>query len=121
MPVARIFTVHPERTVTLSKQLESEGYSVEIVRPESPHTPADLEIDFEVWPEQRALYRAAELAERLHADVCVAPGLELTRPEPAEQQGTPSQALPIAAPTPEVKKPTPELVRQEAATPAPVP
>jgi hypothetical protein len=129
MPVARIFTVHPERTVTLSKQLESEGYSVEIVRPESPHTPADLEIDFEVWPEQRALYRAAELAERLHADVCVAPGLDLNRPEPAKDQASSAQALPVEAQSPaatpatpsEVKTPAPELVHQEAATSAPTP
>lgn len=107
MPVARIFTIHPERTDTLARQLESEGYSVEIVRPESPAAPADLEIDFEIWPEERALYRAAELAERLHADVCVAPGLDLNRleaqhqPGPVQQTGTgPAQVLP---PVPEVK------------------
>lgn len=122
MPVARIFTVHPERTDALSKQLQSQGYSVEVVRPESPAAPADLEIDFEIWPEERALYRAAELAERLHADVCVAPGLDLNLPEPAKQQAHSTQALPIAAQPPltlpEVEAPAPEPVRQDTATPA---
>ena len=127
MPVARIFTVHPERTVTLTKQLESEGYSVEIVRPESPAAPADLEIDFEVWPEERALYRAAELAERLHADVCVAPGVDLGRPEPAKDPATKPtqsrQSLHVVSQSPaaEVAPPKPtQPIQQEQPSPATV-
>jgi hypothetical protein len=129
MPVARIFTVHPERTVTLTKQLESEGYSVEIVRPESPAAPADLEIDFEVWPEERALYRAAELAERLHADVCVAPGVELGRPDAAKEPATqpkpsqPRQSLHVVSQAPAAELATPEPaepIQQEQPDPSTV-
>jgi len=130
MPVARIFTVHPERTDALLKQLESEGYSVEIVRPESTAAPADLEIDFEIYPEEHALDRAAELAEHLHADIAVAPGVELSRREAVEQPATksleplPAPAPQPAAPTAQIEAPVqleasaPGLVRQADTSPA---
>lgn len=124
MPVARIFTVHPERTDALLKQLESEGYSVEIVRPESTAAPADLEIDFEICPEEHALDRAVELAEHLHADIAVAPGVELSRREAVEQPAAKSvQPVPAAAPNPmavpaaQAEAPAAQL---EASSPGPV-
>ena len=38
-------------------------------------SPADLEIDFELCAEPDALSRASELADQLHADVAVSPGI----------------------------------------------
>ncbi|HEX7288227.1 MAG TPA: hypothetical protein VF532_18720 [Candidatus Angelobacter sp.] len=87
MPVARIITDHPERTDALSRQLETQGYTVEVVRRRAAvAAPADLEIDFEIWPEESVLDHAATLAEELHADVAVAPGLELESMEAAPPQ-----------------------------------
>ncbi len=121
MPVARIITVHPERTDALLRQLEAEGYSVEVVRPESAAPPADLEIDFEICPEEHALERAVELAEHLHADIAVAPGLDLNRTEPVEQVAAQSlQPVPAAEPEPPVPPFEEPAAPVEASVPEPV-
>jgi len=76
MPLARIFTHHPERTTVLSEQLQQQGYRVEVVDPDQKHlAPADLEIEFETCERADVLDRAADLASQLEADVAVAPGV----------------------------------------------
>jgi hypothetical protein len=126
MPVARIITDHPERTDALSRQLETQGYTVEVVgRRAAVAAPADLEIDFEIWPEERVLDHAAGLAEELHADVAVAPGLTLETTEAAPPPSHSAAVEPQAsAPLPPVQFAEPEPVPAEPAplanlTPAP--
>src|SRR5580765_7558099 len=76
MPLARIFTRNPERTADLSRQLQQQGYSVEVTSPDQAHlAPADLEIAFEVCERADVLERAGDLAAELGADVAVAPGV----------------------------------------------
>jgi hypothetical protein len=76
MPLARIFTHHPERTAALSSQLQEQGYTVEVASPDQAHlAPADLEIEFEICERADVLERAAGLADELHADVAVASGV----------------------------------------------
>ncbi|MGH9568760.1 MAG: hypothetical protein ACRD4F_03935, partial [Candidatus Angelobacter sp.] len=83
MPLARIVTVHPEYTEALSRQLEKEGYTVEVASPEdSSAVLADLIVDFEICPEEQALPRATEVAEQLHCDVAVESGFHLESPLP---------------------------------------
>lgn len=121
MPVARIFTVHPERTDALSRQLKSQGYTVEVVPPDTAvGSPAELEIDFEIWPEESVLEHAAELAEELHTDVAVAPGLALSRTEDAPSQPASStvQAPQDNAPMPAVELAQPETAQVEQTTAA---
>src|SRR5436189_5374714 len=75
MPLARIFTRNPERTTDLSRQLQQQGYSVEVVSPDQAHlAPADLEIEFEVCERADVLERGGDLATELGADVARAPG-----------------------------------------------
>ena len=82
MPVARIFTSHPEYAASLSGQLQAQGFTVEVMRPGDAHlSPADLEIEFEVYDQQRALERAAELASRWQSDIVVFPGAVQPRPQ----------------------------------------
>ncbi len=87
MPLARIFTHHPERTAALSSQLQEQGYTVEVVGPDQAHlSPADLEIEFEICERADVLERAAGLAEELQADVAVAPGaIQQAMPETKAQ------------------------------------
>ncbi|MGZ4867030.1 MAG: hypothetical protein ACXV7C_07380 [Candidatus Angelobacter sp.] len=76
MPLARIFTRNPERTADLSTQLQQQGYSVEVTRPDQANlAPADLEIEFEICERADVLDRAADLASELGADIAVAPGV----------------------------------------------
>ena len=76
MPLARIFTHHPERTAALSSQLQQQGYTVEVASPNQANLPpADLEIEFEVCERADVLERAAGLADQLQADIAVAPGV----------------------------------------------
>lgn len=76
MPLARILTRFPEHAGALSQELRHRGYTVEFSNPElAGKAPADLEIDFEICAEPDALSRASELAEQLHADVAVSPGV----------------------------------------------
>jgi hypothetical protein len=87
MPLARIFTRHPERTAALSSQLQEQGYTIEVVSPDQTYlSPADLEIEFEICERADVLERAAGLAEELEADVAVAPG--------AIQQAVPESKAP---------------------------
>lgn len=82
MPLARIFTRNPERTVDLSSQLKQQGYKVEVVSPDHKHlAPADLEIEFELCERADVLERAADLANELEADVAVGPGILQAAPE----------------------------------------
>lgn len=82
MPLARILTRNPEQAGALSNELRQHGYTVEFSNPESAgKPPADLEIDFEICAEPDALSRAAELADNLHTDVAVSPGV-LVMPKP---------------------------------------
>jgi hypothetical protein len=116
MPVARIITDHPERTDALSRQLETQGYTVEVVRRRAAvASPAELEIDFEIWPEESVLDHAANLAEELHADVAVAPGLKLEKIEvPSPQPSLSATEGPQAsAPLPPVQFAEPEPVGAE--------
>src|SRR5438309_7190540 len=60
MPLARIFTHHPERTTSLSEELRQQGYQVEVRSPDQTHlAPADLEIEFEICDRADVLKRAA--------------------------------------------------------------
>lgn len=104
MPLARIITFHPDETGVLSQQLQSQGYSVEVVSPdEIVVRPADLEIDFELFPAGHALKRAAEVAQHLNTDVAVAPGLP--------EQTLPGKVVPEPA--------TPSLIEEPASQFAP--
>jgi hypothetical protein len=97
MPLARIFTRNPERTVDLSSQLQQQGYKVEVATPEQKHlVPADLEIEFELCERVDVLERAANLANELEADVAVGPGILQAAPEPAIQPSFPSVARPVS-------------------------
>ena len=133
MPLARIITLHPERTSALSEQLQQQGFNVELARPEETHIqPAELEIHFELCDQQQVLNRAAELARQLGAEIVVfpnaveappkpAPVEEIRRPEPIIatplvqelQQPKPVMAPPIFSTTAEL----PASVRQDE-TPA---
>ncbi|HKD79269.1 MAG TPA: hypothetical protein VKH81_06210 [Candidatus Angelobacter sp.] len=101
MPLARIFTHHPERTAALSNQLQQQGYTVEVVSPDQAHlSPADLEIEFEICERADVLERAAGLADELHADIAVAPGV-IQSPEPAQRPApVQSSAVPEAQKAP---------------------
>jgi hypothetical protein len=93
MPLARILTHHPERATALAEQLQQQGYRVEVCRPDQPNlSGADLEIEFEICERADALERAASLADELHADVAVAPGVlqAQAQPEIAEVAAPPS-------------------------------
>src|SRR5262249_28795382 len=83
MPLARIFTHHPERTTALSSQLREQGYTIEVVSPDQAHlSPADLEIEFDICERADVLERAAILADELKADIAVAPGaIQAATPE----------------------------------------
>ena len=97
MPLARIFTRNPERTVDLSSQLQQQGYKVEVASPDQKHlVPADLEIEFELCERVDVLERAANLANELEADVAVGPGILQAAPEPAMQPSLSSAARPVA-------------------------
>ena len=100
MPLARILTRFPEQADALSQELRQHGYTVEFSSPElAGKSPADLEIDFELCAEPDALSRASELADQLHADVAVSPGIldrpllerveaaQPEQPEPVERLG----------------------------------
>ena len=109
MPLARILTRFPEQADALSQELRQHGYTVEFSTPDlAGKSPADLEIDFEICAEPDALGRASELADQIHADVAVSPGI-LDQPvherveeahfeqvEPAERPGN---VLPFINPT----------------------
>jgi hypothetical protein len=74
MPLARILTAFPERAESLAQQLREKGYTVEFLSPEKAGMlRADLEIDFEICDQKVVLRRAAELANKLHADIAVSP------------------------------------------------
>jgi hypothetical protein len=104
MPLARIFTRNPERTVDLSSQLQQQGYKVEVVSPDQKHlAPADLEIEFELCERADVLERAADLANELEADVAVGPGILQAAPEPLVEASLPSTAQPIAESPVEIK------------------
>ena len=103
MPLARIFTRNAERTVDLSRQLQQQGYRVEVVSPDQSHlAPADLEIEFEMCERADVLERAADLASEFEADIAVAPGILQSPPEAivelkAQSPVHPIEAHPIAA------------------------
>ena len=85
MPLARIFTHHPERTTVLSEQLQQQGYRVEVLSPAVANlAPADLEIEFDICERADVLERAASLADELQAEVAVAPGVLEAEPALAE-------------------------------------
>src|ERR1051326_7220176 len=94
MPLARILTHHPERASALSEQLQQQGYSVEVSRPDQTNlAPADLEIEFEICERADALERAAVVADELQADVAVAPGVLHAETEPVmAEAAVPEQA-----------------------------
>jgi hypothetical protein len=95
MPLARIFTHHPERATSLSEELQQQGYQVEVRNPDQIHlAPADLEIEFEVCDRADVLERAASLADELQADVAVAPGVL----QPARQSAAESLPAETARP-----------------------
>src|SRR6185437_2424289 len=104
MPLARILTRFPEQADALSQELRQHGYTVEFSSPElAGKSPADLEIDFELCAEPDALSRASELADQLHADVAVSPGVldqpVAEREEPAfEPLERPDNVLPFVNP-----------------------
>src|SRR5262249_31968677 len=101
MPLARIFTHHPERTAALSSQLREQGYTVEVASPDqSQVAPADLEIEFEICERAGDLGSAAGLADELQADVAVAPGV--MQPSTQAAGNAPTQ---ISSAAPEAAKP----------------
>ncbi len=86
MPLARILTRYPEQAGALSNELQQHGYTVEFSSPDAAgKPPADLEIDFEICAESDALSRASELADNLHTDVAVSPGI-LVMPQRAAEE-----------------------------------
>lgn len=117
MPLARILTRFPEQADALSQELREHGYTVEFSSPElAGKSPADLEIDFELCAEPDALSRASELADQIHADVAVSPGIldkpvveaaEIQQPEPLER---PDNILPFVSP---VQTRQPEITEEE--------
>lgn len=101
MPLARILTRFPEHAGSLSNELRRRGFTVEFSRPElAGKAPADLEIDFEICPEPDALSRASELAEQLHADVAVSPGIvQYQEPHTTEPiADVAGESVPVAEP-----------------------
>lgn len=107
MPLARILTRNPERTADLSSQLQQQGYSVEVTRPDQANlAPADLEIEFEICERADVLDRAADLAGELGADIAVAPGVLQMAAKPVTQ--------PIMAERPVAKPIVPEPIMAEA-------
>lgn len=140
MPLARIITNHPELTTSLSQQLQLQGFTVQVARPQDAHiVAADLEIDFEVSDQQEALQRASELAGRWRTEVIVFPGaVDALKPAPVPasipqtapvQTFTPVPEVPasvmtsVPLPEPPVGEPIvePEFLVQAAETPAEVP
>lgn len=112
MALARIVTRNPEYTDVLRRQLQEQGYSVEILDPEvAPAAAADLEIQLELCHPDDVLRRAAELAASLQADVAIAPGV-LT---PAAKE----DASPAAEPGPVVVAEAPTAVPPEHAMQTP--
>lgn len=120
MPLARILTRFPEQADALSQELRQHGYTVEFSTPElAGKSPADLEIDFEICAEPDALSRASELADQIHADVAVSPGIldkpvverteaaQLEQPEPVER---PDNVLPFVSPA---QSRQPEITQEE--------
>jgi hypothetical protein len=98
MPLARIFTRNAERTVDLSRQLQQQGYKVEVVSPDQSHLPpADLEIEFEMCERADVLERAADLATEFEADIAVAPGILQSAPEAIVELKAQSPTQPVAA------------------------
>jgi hypothetical protein len=96
MPLARIFTHHPERTTVLAEQLQQQGYRVEVLSPNQTNlAPADLEIEFDICERADVLEHAASLADELQADVAVAPGVLQPEVKPAVE--TPVTAEPLRA------------------------
>jgi hypothetical protein len=120
MPLARILTRFPEQADALSQELRHHGYTVEFSSPElAGKSPADLEIDFELCAEPDALSRASELADQLHADVAVSPGIldrpllervEAAQPEQPEPVERPDNVLPFLSP---VQPRQPEITQEE--------
>jgi hypothetical protein len=95
MPLARIFTRNPEGTADLSGQLQQQGYTVEVARPDQTSlAPADLEIEFEVCERADVLNRAADLAAELDADVAVSPGVLKPAAQPSPEPVMTVQAVP---------------------------
>lgn len=116
MPLARIVTFHPEYTDALSRQLEKEGYTVEVASPDdNAAVLADLVVDFEICPEEQALPRATEMAEQLHCDVAVEGGFHMKTPSLASasfaRESTASS--PISPESNDAH--LPDLTQQEAA------
>lgn len=112
MPLARIFTHHPERTAALSSQLQQQGYTVEVASPDQSNlAPADLEIEFEVCERADVLERAAGLADELHADIAVAPGV--MQPEPPMIEDVPVHTAAVTE-IPIAKRRDPEREFEEA-------
>ena len=98
MPLARIFTLSPERATALSQQLKKQGYTIDILRPgQTGAEPADLEIDLEICPQTEAFHRAIELASKLKADIAVAPGSIRFAPEPLVVPVDPTPVVPTPA------------------------
>lgn len=97
MPLARIFTHHPERTAALSSQLQQQGYRVEVASPDELNlAPADLEIEFEICERADVLERAAGLADEFQADIAVAPGVIQAAMPAAEAAPLKSSIVPEA-------------------------
>jgi hypothetical protein len=120
MPLARILTRFPEQADALSQELRQHGYTVEFSTPElAGKSPADLEIDFEICAEPDALSRASELADQIHADVAVSPGVldqpvlehaEKTHLEQVEPAERPDNVLPFINP---VQAREPEIAQEQ--------
>lgn len=76
MALARIYSRYPQHTTGLCRDLQQQGYEVEVLNPEIvPTRPADLEIQYEVCDAESALLRAGDLAAQMQADVAVASGV----------------------------------------------
>jgi hypothetical protein len=102
MPLARILTRNPERTADLSRQLQQQGYTVEVANPEQTGlAAADLEIEFEICERADVLERAADLSNELDADVAVAPGALLPSEASASRSVVEMKASPARERDPE--------------------
>ncbi len=75
MQKARIVSTSLDDANLFAEQLRAEKFAVEVTQPgESPLDEVDLEIMLEHCSQESALDRAAEIANRTHADIYVEPG-----------------------------------------------
>ena len=127
MPLARIITRHPDSTTSLFQQLQWLGYAVEIRTPEEVCAyAADLDVEFEVYSQDAAMQRAAELAASLNTGVSVATGALRFVRQPVMDEAVPefesAETIPAEAMAgDEIESRAEEIFALQAEEPLPLP